>query len=204
MHLAPCQAHAETLIDAIDLAYTTNPALRAERDRARAADEGIAQARGGVLPTVTVQGSGGISQNERFGRATSAGITNPDPESVSIQAVQPIFRGGRTFYGFQQATAAARAAHAVYRSAEQQFLLSVVSTYMDVRRDEESVRIRENNVSVLRRQLEAAQARFDVGEGTKTDIAQAEARLSGGDAGLSLARAQLDVSRSAYERFVGQ
>lgn len=204
-------AQAETLLDAIDLAYSTNPALRAERERARSVDEGIAQARAGVLPTVTLQGQGGLSETEtKIGPPPGATNTtvgrpqNPDPENVTAQVVQPIFRGGRTYYGIRQASAAAKAAHATYRSSEQQFLIEVITAFMDVRRDEESVRIRENNVSVLRKQVEAAQARFDVGEGTRTDIAQAGARLSGGQAGLAQARAQLDASRAAYERIVGQ
>lgn len=203
--------HADTLLDAVDLAYSTNPALRAERERARSVDEGIAQARAGILPTVTLQGQGGLSQTEtKIGPppgVTSGAVGEPqnaDPESVTAQVVQPIFRGGRTYYGVRQASAAAKAAHATYRSSEQQFLIEVITAYMNVRRDEESVRIRENNVSVLRKQVEAAQARFDVGEGTKTDIAQADARRSGGDAGLAQARAQLDASRAAYERIVGQ
>ncbi len=202
-------AWSETLIDAVDLAYSTNPALRAERERARSVDEGIAQARAGVLPTVTLQGQGGLAQSEtKIGVNTTNNTVgkaqNADPESVTAQVVQPIFQGGRTYYGIRQASAAARAAHATYRSSEQQFLIEVITAFMDVRRDEESVRIRENNVNVLRKQLEAAQARFDVGEGTRTDIAQAQARLSGGDAGLSQARAQLDASRASYERIVGQ
>ena len=92
-------AHAETLLDAIDLAYSTNPALRAERERARSVDEGIAQARAGVLPTVTLQGQGGLSETETMiGPPPGATNTtvgrpqNPDPENVTAQVVQPAGR----------------------------------------------------------------------------------------------------------------
>lgn len=204
------RAGAETLRDAIDLAYGSNPGLRAEKERARAADEGVAQARSGLLPTISLQGQGGLSETEtKIGAAgvssSAVGVPlNQDPESVSVQVVQPIFRGGRTLYGWKQATASAKAAHAAYRSAEQDFLLSVITVFMDVRRDEEALRIRERSEFGLTEALKAAQARFEVGDGTKTDVAQAQARLAEAQAGVAQARAQLDASRAMYVRIVGQ
>lgn len=203
-------AGAETLSEAIDLAYSTNPGLRAERERARAIDEGVAQARAGLLPTITLQGQAGLSETETKvgapGLATNGvGIPlNQDPESVSVQVVQPIFRGGRTLYGWKQATASTKAALAVYRGAEQEFLLSVITVFMDVRRDEAALCIQERSEFAMSEALKAAQARFDIGDGTKTDVALAQARRAEAQAGVAQARTQLESSRATYRRIVGQ
>ncbi len=202
--LLPGMVSADSLEDALVQTYESNPTLLAQRAQLRATDEGIAQAVSNWRPTVTVTGTYGSNDvRTDVGPApTPAGVTN-DPFSGSITASQNIFRGFRSFNELAQARANVRAGRAALHSTEQQVLLSAITAYLDVIRDEAVVRLRQNNVSVLERQLEASQDRFDLGDATRTDVAQSEARLSLARSNLTSAEAQLTVSRSAYQRIVG-
>ena len=73
-----------------------------------------------------------------------------------------------------------------------------------MRRDVEIANIRRNNVEVLLAQLDAAEDRFEVGEITRTDVSQAEARLASARAQLAAALSQLAASRARYAAVVGQ
>ena len=117
--------------------------------------------------------------------------------------MQPIFRGFRTKNAVSAAEATVRAGWETLRIAESSVLLEAVTAYMDVVRDQAIVRLRENNVTVLTRDLQATQDRFNVGEVTRTDVAQAQARRAGAVAALDLARANLKTSRATFERVVG-
>ncbi len=191
-------AGAGTLGDALELAYRNNPELNAERERVRAADERVEQARSQRRPAL------GLSVDNSWTSVDQGrGAADLSTQSVALSASQSVYRGGRINAAVAQAQAGVQAAREGLRAVEQRVLLEVVAAYMDVRRDDEAVRIRDNNVRVLRRQLEAAQARFDAGEITRTDVRQAEARLAGAEASYAAARAQLEASRAGYERVVG-
>lgn len=193
-------ANAESLDEALVAAYSSNPTLMAERAGLKAAGESIWQARAGWMPTVTLQGSMGTQETTN---KTTDVVTKADPVSGAAVVTQSIFRGGATYYGTKAAKAQTRAAEANLRSVEQQVLLDAVTAYYDVLRDISVVELSGNNVQVLERQLQAAQDRFRVGEITRTDVAQAEARLSGSRSRLTRSEATLIASRSAYERVVG-
>jgi outer membrane protein len=120
-----------------------------------------------------------------------------------VQATQSLFAGGRNIGRINQANANIDAAQETLRSTEQTILLQVVSAYMNVRRDAEILSIRASNAELLVKQVEEAKARFDVGEITKTDVAQSQARLAGARAQLALARADLEASRANYLQLVG-
>lgn len=202
--LLPGTVAAASLEDALVQAYETNPTLMAQRAQLRATDEGVAQAVSNWRPTVTVTGTYAATDTRvDVGPApTPTGVSN-EPFSGSITASQNIFRGFRSFNELAQARANVRAGRATLHSTEQQVLLGAITAYFDVIRDEAVVRLRQNNVSVLERQLEASQDRFDLGDATRTDVAQSEARLSLARSNLTAAEAQLTVSQSAYERIVG-
>ena len=125
------------------------------------------------------------------------------PHAGQLSIVQPIYQGGRVNGLKAQARAGILAARQNLRSAEQNLLLAAATAYLDVMRDEEVAKIRRNNVRVLTQQKYAAQTRFDVGEGTRTDIAQADARMAAAEIGLANADASLAISRAAYVRYVG-
>ena len=205
--LVPAPALADTLADALASAYRTNPTLDGARQQTRQTDEGFAQARAGFLPRVDVSGSYGTQL--RINEQDVAGTTvrtkgTTEPQTASVQATQSIFEGGRRLAQIGFANAQIRGAQEGLRSTEQSVLLQVISAYVNVQRDGEVVRIRENNLKLLERQQQAAKDRFEVGEITRTDVAQADARLSGAVADLAGARADYEASLAEYTRIVGQ
>lgn len=204
---------AETLQEALVAAYNSNPTLQAERARLRGTDEGVTQARAGWRPTITL--SAEYRQSERrtastrgfFGFGLPVVVTSKTyTEQYSTGAIvtQPIFRGFQTINSTKEAKARVRAGRADLWTTEQQVLLDAVAAYRDVIRDGATVELNENNVRVLQRQLEASEDRFRVGEITRTDVAQASARLSLAKSNLSQARAVQAESRARYEVVIGQ
>jgi outer membrane protein len=195
--LAATPAAAETLADAIALAYRTNPTLQAQRAQQRALDETYVQARAGFRPSLNASGSMGY-QNQGSGR------TESNTASAGLSASQPIYTGGRVTAAVDAAEAQVLAGREALRAVEAQVLQIVIQSYEDVRRDQTQLAIRENNLEVLRNQLEQTNVRFEVGQVTRTDVAQAEAQVAGARAQLAAAQAQLQNSRAAYATVVGQ
>tara|TARA_R110002096_G_scaffold6097_5_gene27830 strand:+ start:3596 stop:4999 length:1404 start_codon:yes stop_codon:yes gene_type:complete len=194
---------SQSLEDSLALTYTTNPTLQAERARVRAVGEGIAQARAGYLPSISA--SAGISQSHTESSGGFFSQSNSvTPKSYSLSASQAIWRGGRITGAIDQAQATFLAAEENLRAIEQSVLLEAATAYLDIQRDTQIAEIRRNNVDVLGAQLRAAEDRFEVGEITRTDVAQAEARQSAARAQFAAALAQLASSRAAYTRIVGQ
>ncbi len=197
-------AAADTLLDALTAAYQTNPTLQAQRAQLRATDEQVPQALSGWRPSLQAQGSYGAINTDTtlVGGATASDDRRPATGAVTLN--QNIFAGGRTVNATGQAESVVQAGRETLAGVEQQTLLAAVQAYMNVIRDEGVVRLNQNNVAVLRRQLDATQDRFRVGELTRTDVAQSEARLSLARSNLIGAEAQLTASRAFYSRVVGQ
>ncbi len=199
-------AQAETLPQAMAAAYMTNPTLNAERAGLRATDEEASQARSNFRPSI----AGSLESEVRNINPKAKGTpviptlsgTN-HPESYSLTISQPLFRGLRTLNAIRQADAEIKSGRESLRTVEQTTLLDAATAYMDVVRDQAIVRLREGNIRVLSEQLKAANDRFEVGEVTKTDVAQAEARLSGAVSQLSLAQSNFKTSRASYQRIIG-
>jgi len=196
-------AMAEDFQQALVSAYQHNPRLMAERARVREIDENYVQAQAAGRFTISGNLSVGESRTETPPSPFGGGVFNATPHSAQLSIVQPLYQGGRIKGLKAQAKAGILSARQGLRNAEQNLLLSAATAYLDVLRDEEAASIRRNNVRVLTRQKIAAQERFDVGEGTRTDIAQADARLAAAEIGLANADASLAISRAAYVRFVG-
>jgi outer membrane protein len=194
-------AWAETLKDALALAYQTNPSLLAQRANQRALDESIVQARSGLRPQLDVRVSANYARDY-----SGAAFGNPDSDTgaASVSLSQTLWSGGRIGHGISAAEANILSGRENLRDVEQNVLASVIRAYADVIRDGEILAIRQSNLTVLQRQLEEASARFEVGEITRTDVAQSESRLAQSEADLANARAQLSVSRAAYAAVVGQ
>lgn len=214
---APAAASVEnavTLQNALELAYTKNPTLMAERDNLRRSDEQLSEAYGTALPTVNLQASytrnenvtNGISFSQFFSGGGVAPTKTKEitkPKSYSATIEQRVFTGGRTLNAIRQVKALVDVGSAGLDNVEQNVLLETVAAYMDVLTNRQVVALNETNVRVLQRQLEAAQDRFDVGEITRTDVSQAEARLSGVETALISARAQLMASEAQLTRLTG-
>ncbi len=221
-------ACAETLEQALSDAYLINPVLNAERARLRATDEQVALAKSGLRPFISGSGDTNfVNQNSDIkqsrkrtsfidlgalgqfpidtggasGGATSDGVTHPG--GYSVQLTQPLFEGFQNLNAIRQAKSTVQAARESLRTVEQTVLLDATTAYVNVVRDTAIVKLRENDVTVLTEQLKATKDRFDVGEVTRTDVAQAEARRSEALSTLTAAQANLKTSRAAYEQIVG-
>lgn len=201
--LLPGFAAAETLADAVALAYQSNPTLQQQRARLRALDESYVQARQGYRPQADVQASGTYTNNNAP-QTLFGGGGESNSGSAVLSASQPLYTGGRVTNAVRAAEADILSGREQLRQVEASVLLSVIQAYVDVRRDVQFLGIRTENLNVLTRQLEEARARFEVGEITRTDVAQSEARLAASRAQLASTRAQLAISRSVYAAVVGQ
>jgi len=170
---------SQSLEETLSAAYRTNPQLQAERARLRQSAEGVIQARSALLPSLSASGT--LSESETWGAGGigGAGGGGDGSSSVGAQLSQPLYRGGRTRGSINAAEARLEAGRERLRAVEQNVLFDAVSAHANVTRDQQIVSIRSNNVEVLGEQLRAARDRFEVGEITRTDVAQAEARLSG-------------------------
>ncbi|WP_374570011.1 TolC family outer membrane protein [Phenylobacterium sp.] len=203
--LAATQASAETLADAIALAYDSNPTLQAQRATQRALDESVVQAKAGWRPTLNAQTYYYYRQYRSPGVAAIGQTFDTTKQDYAVLTLsQPVWTGGRVGAAVSAAEADVLQGRENLRRVEGQVIASVIQAYVDVRRDQEALAIREENVKVLQRQLEESKARFDVGEITRTDVAQSEARLAASQALLRSAQAQLAVSRASYAAVVGQ
>ncbi|MBL4906746.1 MAG: TolC family outer membrane protein [Sneathiella sp.] len=196
--------NAESLQEALAITYGSNPTLQAQRASVRSVDEGVSQALSDWRPTVTVTGEAGTEYSKNATTTLPGGDRTFNPSALSLSVTQPLYRGGRTVASTNAAEADVLAARFNLESTEQSILQSAVAAYMNVVRDQAVVKLNRNNVDVLIRQREAAQDRFDVGEITRTDVAQAQARLAGARSDLVRAIGNRKVSEANYEQVVGQ
>lgn len=199
--LSAIPASAETLREALASAYKYNPQLDAQRALLRASDEDVARANAGYRPKVSSLSTIAYQNTNQRPDSASEGATHP--KHVDVTLAQPVFQGFRVLNGVREAEGNVRASREQLRNIEQQVLLAAATAYMDVVRDQSVVRLRENNVNVLTRELKATQDRFAVGEVTRTDVAQAQSRRAASISQLELARANLKASRATFERVVG-
>lgn len=196
-------ASAETLDEVLASAYATNPTLLARRAQLRATDESVPQALSNWRPTVSFSGelTRGKYESNTSSQSRDQGRTS---ESGTVTVTQSLYRGGRTEAETRQAEANVLANRADLEVSEQTVLLTAASAYLDVVRDEAVLNLNINNEQVLRRQLDAAQERFRVGEITRTDVSQAEARLAGAIADRAAAEGTLQNSRAKFITVVGR
>ncbi|MFQ5955330.1 MAG: TolC family outer membrane protein [Kiloniellales bacterium] len=199
------RAAAETLEQALVQAYLNNPTLQAGRASLRATDERVPQALSGWRPTVTMSGSAGYDITDNRARAT-VGTRRTEathPTNFDLEVRQPVFRGLRTVSATREAENQVLADRARLKDTEQSVLFQAVTAFMDVVRDQAVLELTINNERVLERQLEAARDRFEVGEITRTDVSQAESRLSRATAQRIAAEGDLTSSRATYEKVIG-
>lgn len=196
------QAGAESLRAALTAAYNNNSTLNAQRAATRANDENLPQAKSGYRPIISATADVGINHSEtdtRFGTTDDT----LKPYGYGVRISQNLFNGFRTVNTVAAAKAGIRASRETLRNVEQNTLFSAASAYADVMLARELVSIRKRNLAFLREQLRSSQARLDVGEGTRTDVAQSDARLQLAIAQLSAAEAQLGAARGTYRQLTG-
>jgi outer membrane protein len=198
-------ASAETMSGALARAYSNNPDINQQRAAVRARDEGVPTAKAGWLPKASgtatagrqfsqVSNLFGNSGTERFGGF---------PRGASAQITETVFDGMRTANSVGQAESAVLQAREVMRQTEVTTLQAGATAYMDVLRDTAVLGLRANNIKVLEVQLQQTRDRFQVGEVTRTDVAQAESSLATGKADYAVAQSALDTSVANYRRQIG-
>lgn len=193
-------AQAETLMSALSSAYVSNPTLNGARANLRAVDELVPQALSGWRPQVF--GEGVVRQSHTS--TTPGGSLDLTTSTIGVTVTQPLFRGFRTVNSTKQAEATVRANRASLSNTEQNVLFDSVQVYMAVLTNQAIVELQRQNIEVLTEQLRATRDRFQVGEVTNTDVAQAEAALSGAYTQLNLAEADLLTSKAQYRQIIGR
>ncbi|MGB7405301.1 MAG: TolC family outer membrane protein [Pacificimonas sp.] len=199
--LASCTAlpaQAETLREALAAAYATNPDITGARAGQRLSDEELIRAKQAIRPALnaTAIGDQETSSPGRFDDQSR--LVN-----TSIELTQPVWRGGQIRNNIKASDRRVLAGREQLRATENQLMLDAVTAYMNVLADQSEVELTENNVRVLERQLQASSDRFEVGDVTRTDVAQSEARLSLARSQFIAAQSNLEASRNDYLRVIG-
>ncbi len=192
-------AHAETLRQALASAYMTNPELAANRANVRALDEGVAQAEALKRPTLSV--TAGITENVNRGLGNFSNGYHSFTGGVNGNL--PLFRGGLIKNSIRAADSRVDAGRYDLAALENDVLTRATVAYEDTRQNAEVVRLDRNQVRVLQEQQRQARDRFEVGDLTRTDVAQSEARLATAQSTLRQAQATLVSSEQAYARVIG-
>jgi len=196
--LSSTAASAETLFGALAKAYQLNSTLNSERAGARVTDESVPIAKSGWRPTITGSGTIDYTSSER-----TLGTARLTTGSFGVQIDQMLFDGFQTRNNVRAAEAQVRASFESLRNQVQNTLFDAASAYMDVIRDRQIAVLTEQNLQFLTEQARAARSRFEVGEGTRTDVAQADASRAAAVAQVAAARAQAEASEATYRQVVG-
>ncbi|MHB1544433.1 MAG: TolC family outer membrane protein [Gammaproteobacteria bacterium] len=204
--VGPCRmAEAETLTQAFFLAYHTNPNLRAARSALHASDSEIDVARSGDHPRVFLTGSIGRSRwgvTSNLFHLTNASLA-ANENAYGLEIEQPIWQGGHTRASIRKAQNGVSARLAAMRETEQHTFLAVAEIYSSVYRSQAVLRLEQNNERLLRQHLESTKARLRNGEATRTDLAEARARLDQAEAAVIAASGQLANVESVFTEIVG-
>jgi outer membrane protein len=193
-------AGADTLREALVSAYQSNPTLTAQRETLRATDSTVAIAKAAGRPQVSA--TAGLNQPvTRTGlyRQEGGGPTL----SVGLDVGYPLFNGGSVKNSVRAAETRVEAGRATLRAVEGDVFTNAVSSYMDVIRDRAIVELNQNNVKVLQTNLDATRDRFQIGDLTRTDVAQSEARLQLGISQLAESEGQLTASEATFRQVIG-
>jgi outer membrane protein len=204
--LQPAVAAADTLFGAMEKAYVTNPTLNAARAGQRATDELVPQALSGWRPTITVEGgvqSESVVANDLQDPSQPLRQDRTESGEMAIVLNQPVFQGFRTVESTKAAEAQVDAGRQSLLQTEQQVLFDVVQAYMDVYAGRQLVVLRRQDVAALQSQVTASNERFAVGEITRTDVAQSEARLAESQNALVEVQTRLAQDVARYVQLVG-
>ncbi len=208
--LAGSEAAADTLEWALVQAYQNNPSLNAQRAALRATDENVPQALSGYRPKVSVTAQGGPNYTNATQLFPVGGVaTNIQfaeqffSRSVAANGTYTLFNGFQTANRTRQAESQVDGARETLRVTEQQVLLDAATAYMNLLRDQAILDLNRRNVEVLTEQLKQTRDRFNVGEVTRTDVAQAESRLAAGRSSLLGAQSNYVTSQANYRRVIG-
>jgi outer membrane protein len=193
-------AHGDTLREALVSAYQTNPTLTGQREVLKASDANVAIARAAGRPQVSA--TVGVNRDLTRSGILATGGKGPTL-SGGVDLSYPIFNGGATKNNIRAAETRVEAGRATLRAVEGDVFTQAVAAYMDVIRDRSIVELNANNVKVLDTNLEATRDRFEIGDLTRTDVAQSEARLQLGRSQLAITEGNRTASEATYRQVIG-
>jgi outer membrane protein len=209
--MGPTPVLADTIEAALVRAYQNNPQLNAQRAAVRSTDENVPQALSGYRPKVALTASVGYQYTDinstQGGTATQLVRTEihgtDPPRAAGLTVTQTLFNGNQTANKTRAAESQVSGAREGLRVLEQSVLLSAATIYMDYLRDSAIVEVQRSNTRVLEQTLKQTQDRFNVGEVTRTDVAQSEAQLAAGKTQQLTAESNLTTTRSNFRRIIG-
>jgi outer membrane protein len=209
----PAAAAADTLVWALVQAYQNNPSLNAQRAALRATDEAVPQALSGYRPKFSLTANGGENYSDArsltftpLGNNVASATQTAVPftsRGVGATGTETLYDGLQTANKVRQAESQVMGARETLRVTEQQVLLDAATAYMNLLRDEAILELNRRNVEVLTEQLKQTRDRYNVGEVTRTDVAQAESRLAAGRSSLLGAQSNYITSLGNYRRVIG-
>lgn len=209
--MGPMPALADTIEAALVRAYQNNPQLNSQRAQVRSVDENVPQALSGYRPKVAVTASGGYQYTDT--NTTSGGSPTQivrteyhgtdGPRAAGMTISQTLYNGNQTANKTRAAESQVSGAREGLRVLEESVLLSAATIYMDYLRDAATVEVQKSNVRVLEQTLKQTQDRFNVGEVTRTDVAQSEAQLAAGRTQELASESQLTTTRGNFRRIIG-
>jgi outer membrane protein len=210
-YVGPTPGLADTIEAALVRAYQNNPQLNAQRASVRSTDENVPQALSGYRPKVALTGSIGYQYTDTLstqgGSATDLVKTEihgtDPPRAAGLTVTQTLYNGNQTANKTRAAESQVSGAREGLRVLEQSVLLSAATIYMDYLRDAAIVEVQRSNTRVLTQTLKQTRDRFNVGEVTRTDVAQSEAQLAAGITQQLTAESTLTTTRSNFRRIIG-
>jgi len=194
-------AHAEDLRDALASAYASNPTLLAAREQLRATDAGVPLARADGLPSIN-----GVASETEFVKQNALSEQSQNmPRMISVTgtATIPLFNGGAVRNAIRAADTRVIAGRNDLRSTEASIFAQTVAAYLDVLRTEATVKLNQAQVQTLQTNLKATSDRFQIGDVTRTDVAQSQSRLALAQGSLRSAEAAMVQARETYIQLVG-
>ena len=196
---------AVTLSQALLQAYNENPELNAERENIKVSKEDVKISRSQFLPSVTLLGSKSQENTEKLTdrSGTNSTIKNVDPKTQSINVEQKIFQGFAGLANMEKSKIGLNLADAKLLKTEQDILYKAVEAYSGLTFTEEKLKINQNNVNLLERQVETDQARLERGQITLADLAQSESSLAGAQAKFIQAGSEAITAKLVYEKIIG-
>ncbi|UPK40437.1 TolC family outer membrane protein [Bradyrhizobium sp. 186] len=200
----PTPALADTIEAALVRAYQNNPQLNAQRAQVRSTDENVPQALSGYRPRVAVTASAGYQYTDfQSGPGSSPVHGTGVPRSAGMTISQTLFNGNQTANRTRAAESQVSGAREALRVLDQSLLLQAATAYMDYLRDSATLEVQRSNVRVLEQTLKQTRDRFNVGEVTRTDVAQSEAQLAAGRTQALTAESNLTTTRANFRRIIG-
>ena len=196
---------AITLSQALLQAYNENPELNAERENIKVSKEDVKISRSQFLPSVTLSASKSKENTEKLTdrNGENSAITDVDTKTQSIDIKQKIFQGYAGVASLQKSKIGLNLADAKLLKTEQNILYKAVKAYSGLIFTDEKLKINQNNINLLERQVETDQARLERGQITLADLAQSESSLAGAQAKFILARNEVITAKLTYEKIIG-